>query len=100
MGALYLCMEEDDAGTQGITTLCSLHLAVEMLYLALFSLQPLGYAIPLQNVSLFPKLLEPEPQVFSRDGCPLWKPTLSCIRELQLGLPVYVPTLGYVYLLH
>lgn len=47
MGTLYLCMEEDDAGTQGITTLCSLHLAGEMLYLALFSLQPLGYAIPL-----------------------------------------------------
>lgn len=70
-----------------------------MLYLALFSLQPLGYAIPLQNVSLLPKL-EPDPQVFSCDGYPLWKPTLSCIRELQLGLPVCVPTLGYLYLLH
>lgn len=78
-------MEEDNAGTQGIATRCSLHLAGEMLNLALFSLQPLGYAIPPQNVSLLPKLLEPKPQVFSRDGGPLWKkPTLSCVRELFL----------------
>lgn len=68
MSALYLCMEEDNAGTQGIATWCSLLLAGEMLNLALFSLQPLGYAIPPQNLSLLPKLLEPEPQVFSRDG--------------------------------
>lgn len=101
MSALYLCMEEDNAGTQGIATWCSLRLAGEMLNLALFSLQPLGYAIPPQNVSLLPKLLEPEPQVFSRDGGPLWKkPTLSCIRELQLGLPVYVPPHDYLYLLY
>lgn len=103
MSTLYLCREEDDAGTREITT----HLPLTAFPPpskrdALFSLQPLGYANLLQSVSLLPKFLQMRTDASSCNGCLSTSALLSCLETSpppSQGTPARFSCICYVLLL-